>query len=474
MTFFAVPLIGALLCYSHTRLAGFSALVGACLAIVALAVERSRYPLHLMPVAAFSERLATPVLGIALAWLISLAFQPVGAGALAVPLLGVWLVSAVILGVMGRLRLSLRIRIGVIGSPELALSLRREIVLADLRGYDVVGWISQHESVRADQPADQAVPCIGSVTDVARLARARGLDLLVFGVRESGGLDAGSGPSQSSLQVLETVSSALASSSTRLMGANQFFEAAFGHTPLATMNAAWFQHILHPRFQTSSPISKRVFDVLVAGLLVTFLFPLMVVCALAIKLGDRGPVLYRQRRLGEAGTTFEVLKFRTMGTDAESGGAARWSSPEDHRVTPVGRYLRRLHLDELPQLLNVLAGQMSLVGPRPERPEFIAQLGELLPYYDRRLTMKPGLTGWAQVRIGYAGSDLGAAWKLAHDLYYLKRRSVVFDALIMLETLATPLRDGRVTERTGDQLFVGAAVRDADEPGARAVLPSRP
>jgi lipopolysaccharide/colanic/teichoic acid biosynthesis glycosyltransferase len=162
--------------------------------------------------------------------------------------------------------------------------------------------------------------------------------------------------------------------------------------------------------------------------------PLLPVLVLLIR-RDGGPALFAQVRIGEGGHRFRLHKLRTMrvGSDA----SAQWACPDDPRITRIGAWLRRTHLDELPQLVNVLRGEMSLVGPRPEQPEFVDRLEQILPFYQRRHLMRPGITGWAQVRCGYAGSDVGSAWKLCHDLYYAKHRSAGVDLLILGETLAT-------------------------------------
>ena len=161
--------------------------------------------------------------------------------------------------------------------------------------------------------------------------------------------------------------------------------------------------------------------------------PLLPVIALLIKLEDRGPLFFRQRRVGEQGREFDMVKFRTMRPDADEQRAA--GVPEEELITRAGRILRLTHLNELPQLWNVLRGDMTLVGPRPEPPELVRALGQIVPYYERRALVKPGLTGWAQVRCGYAGDQVGTAWKMCHDLFYVKQRSVAFDVLIMLQTL---------------------------------------
>jgi lipopolysaccharide/colanic/teichoic acid biosynthesis glycosyltransferase len=177
------------------------------------------------------------------------------------------------------------------------------------------------------------------------------------------------------------------------------------------------------------------------------------VAAIAIRLEDGGPIFYRQRRLGENGHAFEILKLRTMRVDAELSGP-QWSGADDDRVTRVGRVLRRSHLDEVPQLWNVLRGEMTIVGPRPERPEIVTDFERRFPHYTRRYLVKPGITGWAQLRCGYAGSELGTAWKLCHDLYYIKRRSVLGDAVILTETAFVAFRDAHRALRSPQARFL--------------------
>jgi lipopolysaccharide/colanic/teichoic acid biosynthesis glycosyltransferase len=160
-------------------------------------------------------------------------------------------------------------------------------------------------------------------------------------------------------------------------------------------------------------------------------FPLVLVLALLVRL-DGGPAIFAQERIGEGGHPFRLYKLRTMLVG--SGDVAAWARKGDPRTTAIGRILRRTHLDELPQLVNVLRGEMSLVGPRPEQPEFVELLERLLPFYQRRHLIRPGLTGWAQVRCGYANSERDAAWKLCNDLYYVKHRSLGLDLLLLAET----------------------------------------
>lgn len=190
------------------------------------------------------------------------------------------------------------------------------------------------------------------------------------------------------------------------------------------------------RVSAGSRLARRALDVaggLAGVVLLAAVTPLV---AAAVVLESGRPVFYRQQRLGMGGRVFDVLKFRTMIHGAETDGP-RWAGKDDPRVTRAGRWLRRSRLDELPQVLSVLRGHMSLVGPRPERPEFAQQLDRLVPFYRTRLAVKPGLTGWAQVNTGYGESVDDAAMKLEYDLYYMKHRSLFFDVWIVLRTCGT-------------------------------------
>jgi lipopolysaccharide/colanic/teichoic acid biosynthesis glycosyltransferase len=160
----------------------------------------------------------------------------------------------------------------------------------------------------------------------------------------------------------------------------------------------------------------------------------MLIIAVLVRLDSRGPALFRQQRVGRAGETFQILKFRTMREDAEKTGA-QFAQENDPRITRIGRFLRKTRLDELPQLLNVVRGEMSFVGPRPERPEFVANLQEEIPYYYLRTVIRPGITGWAQIRYPYGETTRQHREKLEHDLYYIKNMSLALDTLIALDTL---------------------------------------
>jgi len=185
------------------------------------------------------------------------------------------------------------------------------------------------------------------------------------------------------------------------------------------------------------PTSKRLFDILVSGALLILSLPIMVFVSVAINIesGGRGSIIYRQERVGKDGRVFEILKFRSMREDAEKDGIARWAKSNDTRVTKVGAFIRKTRLDELPQLINVLKGDMSIIGPRPERPQFVKELSADIPYYALRHYVKPGLTGWAQICYPYGASTKDAKEKLQYDLYYMKNYSLFLDLTILLETV---------------------------------------
>jgi exopolysaccharide biosynthesis polyprenyl glycosylphosphotransferase len=181
--------------------------------------------------------------------------------------------------------------------------------------------------------------------------------------------------------------------------------------------------------------ARRIADLIIACALILFTLPLMAIVALAIKSESRGPIFYRQERVGLRGARFMVMKFRSMVENAEVGGRPVWAAKHDARVTAIGNIIRRFRIDELPQLFNVLKGEMSMIGPRPERPYFVEQLSALIPGFDNRHQVKPGITGWAQVNYPYGASVEDARNKLAYDLYYTKNRSLALDLRILLATV---------------------------------------
>jgi len=218
-----------------------------------------------------------------------------------------------------------------------------------------------------------------------------------------------------------------------------FYEKATGQILVDEITPSWFLFADLRVHCDEHATLKRLTDLVFAGLGLCLTAPIWPLIALAVKLCDLGPVFYSQDRVGENGRIFRLYKFRTMRPDAENGKSV-WCSPNDPRVTRVGRFLRRTRLDELPQLYNVLAGQMSLVGPRPERPDIVQELCEKIPYYAERHLVKPGVTGWAQISFHYGSSIEDAKRKLQFDLYYLKHMSFELDVIILFRTARTFLR----------------------------------
>jgi sugar transferase (PEP-CTERM system associated) len=216
-----------------------------------------------------------------------------------------------------------------------------------------------------------------------------------------------------------------------------FLERETGTLRLDLLRPSWM--IFSPGFESSwiREMIGRLFDVTASFLILAVTWPLMLLAAIAIKLEDgwRAPVLYRQLRVGKDGRMFTTLKLRSMKLDAEADGVARWASKDDDRVTTVGSWLRPSRIDELPQLWNVLRGEMRFVGPRPERPEFVTTFDDRLPYYRERHSVPPGLTGWAQLRYAYGASEQDAIEKLKYDLYYVKNHSLVLDLVILIQTV---------------------------------------
>ncbi|MCK8457446.1 TIGR03013 family XrtA/PEP-CTERM system glycosyltransferase [Sphingomonas faeni] len=221
---------------------------------------------------------------------------------------------------------------------------------------------------------------------------------------------------------------------------SSFLERETGRIDLKSVNPSWL--IFSDGFASSrmlSSVFKRAFDIIASGLLLTVTLPIILVTAIAIKLESKGPAFYRQRRVGLYGEGFDILKLRSMRQDAEVLGKAVWAAEDDPRITRIGRFIRKVRIDELPQTWTVLKGEMSFVGPRPERPQFVEQLDEQLPFYAERHMVKPGITGWAQINYPYGASIEDARHKLEYDLYYAKNYSPFLDMLILLQTLRVVL-----------------------------------
>jgi exopolysaccharide biosynthesis polyprenyl glycosylphosphotransferase len=346
------------------------------------------------------------------------------------------------------------LRTAVIGLPHSAGMLGRELELAGVTRYTVVGVITPDAEAQRTGPDLTDLPILGTLEELGPLVEGHRIDLLLM----SG--------SVSRLAVFDEMARSCLHLPVRLWELTGFYEEVFGHVPVAEINASWFQYIMHPRFNAGAGFTKRALDLVVGSLVALPGLPLIALLGLLVS-RDGGPAFFKQTRIGEGGEPFTVYKLRTMREGTEA--SAQWAAAEDPRVTPLGRVLRKTHLDELPQLMNVLRGDMSLVGPRPEQPAFVDRLEATIPFYSRRHLVRPGVTGWAQVRCGYAGSDLGSAWKLCHDLYYLKHRSLSLDLAIIAETVRTLVADRQYgIEPSGVSFIMRAESPDALKPHVAA------
>ncbi len=429
--------VAGIMAAGHLSRAGDGLIVFAAIVLASAVLERDHVPLHLMPLAWLGVRTAVPVVGAAIALGV---FAITGAGqsvtSMFIPVIGAWIVTAFAAWSTARFESVRQVRLAVIGSEEIALGLDEELRTAGIHAYKVIGWLSDEPTVV--QRLNGGPSRLGSLEDGVRgIVTKNKLDLLVHSAGPP--VDGDDGQRHSRLEIFERVAAECLDLPVRLIEASLLYEDLLGHVPLGQSTSAWFQYLMHPRYQGGSPISKRAFDLLVGALMLVAAAPVLAAFAIVIKFTDRGPVFYRQKRVGEGGDEITLIKLRSMTVAAESTGA-QWSTADDQRTTSVGRIMRRMHIDELPQLWNVLRGDMTLIGPRPERPELIAELERQLPYYDRRHLVKPGIAGWAQARCGYGGSEEGTSWKLCHDLFYLKHRSVYFDLLILIENVRVSLR----------------------------------
>jgi sugar transferase (PEP-CTERM system associated) len=315
----------------------------------------------------------------------------------------------------------------VVGTGPEALSVGQTIQRTP--GFALLGYYPASDKQVGVVPRGLVLPTKHSLEDTVRDYRVREM---IVAVREQRG---------GSLPLAHLLSCRLRG--VKVLDVHAFFERVTGEVPVESLKASWLIYGEGFRQGWLRNFIKRSFDVVASLLLLVVGLPIMLATAIAIRLESRGPVLFRQTRVGLGGDTFEVLKFRSMCTDAEHDGKPRWASADDPRITRVGRFIRRARIDELPQVFNVLKGEMSFVGPRPERPFFVDQLTQQIPFYGARHTVKPGITGWAQVRYTYGGSVEDAKRKLQFDLYYVKNHTLFLDLFILLETIRVVLfREG--------------------------------
>ena len=297
-----------------------------------------------------------------------------------------------------------------------------EVSLTDVdTGMHLIGFYMLGKAEETAVSRQRVIESSGSLSQIVKKLR---INEIVVAVRQQRG---GVIPLQELL--------ACRLSGVRVTDLARFFERVHGHVPLDMSRASWFLYGEGYRQTWLRGVVKRTFDLVLVAILMVAALPIMALAALAISLESRGPIIYRQMRVGRLGRKFTLFKFRSMVLDAEKDGKATWATVNDSRVTRVGRFLRQTRMDELPQLVNVLNGEMSLVGPRPERPEFVTMLSEQIPFYTIRHSVKPGITGWAQVRYSYVATVEDTAKKLEYDIYYVKNHSLLLDILILLETV---------------------------------------
>lgn len=350
-------------------------------------------------------------------------------------------------GLHASVRATQPVRTLLVGSSASLAALREELAFHRVERYILVGCVSG--STHEPGPAEGAL--LGTLAEFRSVVLRHGVKLVLMTSQVS------------RMAVFETMASECDDLDLRLCDLSEFYEDTFRYTPIAEINSAWFHSILHPRYRRPSRSLKRAVDVAFALGVGVALLPALGVIALMIR-RHGGSAFFGQVRIGEDGRPFTLYKLRTMAVS--SGGEAQWSSAEDPRVTPLGQYLRRWHVDELPQLWNILRGEMSVVGPRPEQPALVNRLEGEYPFYHRRHTLRPGLAGWAQARCGYAGSKYGAAWKLSYDLYYLKHRSLFFDLRILLESIWQALAGQQFAEPRQTPVVISLM----NEPANRAVV----
>jgi sugar transferase (PEP-CTERM system associated) len=312
-------------------------------------------------------------------------------------------------------------RILIVGTDTLAKDVAREAMLRRDLGYKVVGFVSEDPALVGQSILNPRV--LGVTSELFDLVKRERIDCVVVALQDR----RGHMPVDQLLQ-LRLQGHAVIEEGTAL------FERLTGKISLEMLRPSWLIFSGGVKRGRFWQMGRRAFNILLALVGIILSLPLAILTAIAIKLDSRGPIFYTQERVGKNGVPFTIIKFRSMRTDAEKDGP-RWSGIGDARITRVGKWIRKARLDELPQFINVLRGEMSFVGPRAERPFFVEQLSQQIPFYNQRHLVEPGLTGWAQVNYGYGSSVEDAIQKFQYDLYYIKNASLLFDVWIMLKSV---------------------------------------
>ncbi|HKR02909.1 MAG TPA: TIGR03013 family XrtA/PEP-CTERM system glycosyltransferase [Pyrinomonadaceae bacterium] len=316
-------------------------------------------------------------------------------------------------------------RILIVGSGPLAIELAREALGRPDAGFRIVGFADNDPELLGKSLINPRV--VGLSSEMDKIVQRENIDRIVVAMGER----RGQFPTEQLLQL------SLSGNVSIEEGAS-FYERLTGRVHLDMVRPSWLIFSGRGRQARLNAVARIVMHRTVALVGALLSLPVALLTAILIKLDSRGPVLYRQERVGRNGRPFMVMKFRSMRTDAEKDGPV-WARSADDRVTRVGRIIRKIRVDEIPQFWNILKGEMNFVGPRPERPHFVSQLAEEVPYYEQRHLIAPGLTGWAQIKYPYGSSIEDARQKLQYDLYYIKNQSLALDAAILFETVKTIL-----------------------------------
>ncbi len=313
----------------------------------------------------------------------------------------------------------------IVGTDASAIELAKAILDNRNFGYRIVGFVSEDPTLVGQSLVNPTV--IGVVGELNEIVKREKIDRVVVALSDRRG----------HLPVDQLLRLRLQGRASIEEGTS-LYERIMGKISVEMLRPSWIIFSGGGKRSRFWTVVNRLFNLILAVVGIALSFPLWVATALAIKLESPGPVFYKQERVGKNGNLFTIIKFRSMRTDAEKDGPV-WAAKNDDRTTRVGKFIRKVRIDELPQLINVLRGEMSFVGPRPERPVFVEQLTELIPFYSQRHLVEPGLTGWAQVKYEYGSSVEDALQKLQYDLYYIKNASLFFDIWIILQTIKTIL-----------------------------------
>lgn len=317
-------------------------------------------------------------------------------------------------------------KILIVGTGQSARDTAQAVSERRDAGYRIVGFVTENGATPGDKIANLQI--LGTTGELAGLIKNEKIDRIVIAVRER----RGTFPTEALLKM------SLAGN-VCIEECTSFFERVTGQVNIEMLRPSWLIFAGRGRDTRFKTIVREIVHRLLAviGLIVSL--PIALVTALLIRLESKGSIFYKQERVGKNGRTFNVIKFRSMRTDAEKDGKPVWATTDDQRVTRVGRIIRIIRVDEIPQFWNIIKGEMSFVGPRPERPHFVSQLAEEIPYYEHRHLTAPGLTGWAQIKYPYGASVEDARRKLQYDLYYVKNQGLALDLVIVFETIKTVL-----------------------------------